>query len=48
MSTHIGAGYGSEFHLMRVMGRYRNECKKKEEIGWHTLFWDVAKPAMES
>ena len=25
MGIHIGAGYGSEFHLMRIMGRYRNE-----------------------
>lgn len=25
MSAHIGAGYGSEFHLMRYMARYRNK-----------------------
>ena len=24
MSSHIGAGYGSEFHLMRYLARYRN------------------------
>jgi len=41
MSYHIGAGYGSEFHLMRYLARYRNtlDDKIKREIGEGFLEW---------
>ncbi|MFH1314386.1 MAG: hypothetical protein ABIJ00_14310 [Candidatus Eisenbacteria bacterium] len=41
MSTHIGAGYGSEFHLMRWMGRYRNELNTmiEQETGGQVIEW---------
>ena len=29
MSAHIGAGYGSEFHLMRIMARHRREFDRR-------------------
>jgi hypothetical protein len=41
MSRHIGAGYGSEFHLMRYMARYRNHLDRciESEIGGTVLEW---------
>ena len=41
MSRHIGSGYGSEFHLMRYLARYRNELNSKieKEIGGKVIEW---------
>ncbi len=41
MSDHIGSGYGSEFHLMRTMGRYRNAFDQvvSSAIGGTVLKW---------
>lgn len=41
MSNYIGAGYGSEYHLMRYMARYRNELDSeiKTLIGTTCLNW---------
>jgi hypothetical protein len=41
MSDHIGAGYGSEFHLMRYLGRYRNLLNAliEKEIGGRVIEW---------
>ncbi len=41
MSTHIGAGYGSKFHLMRYLGRYRNllNSQIEKETGGHVIEW---------
>ena len=41
MSAYIGAGYGSEFHLMRYLGRYRNMLNGliEMEIGGRVVEW---------
>ena len=41
MSTHIGAGYGSEFHLMRYLARYRNRLNRRieEKTGGRVIEW---------
>ena len=41
MSAHIGAGYGSEFHLMRYLARYRSKMneKIKDEIDCQNIEW---------
>lgn len=41
MATHIGAGYGSEYHLTRYLARYRNEVNRiiGEEIGGTVTEW---------
>ena len=41
MPQHIGAGYGSEYHLMRYMARYRNELNRLigAEIGGTVTGW---------
>lgn len=41
MSRHIGSGYGSEYHLMRYMARYRNLLHQciESEIGGSILEW---------
>ena len=37
----LGHGYGSEFHLLRWMGRHREEFTRRvaERIGSHTVTW---------
>ena len=41
MSNHIGAGYGSEFHLMRYLARYRNRLNRRieEKADGHVIEW---------
>lgn len=41
MATHIGAGYGSELHLMRYMARYRQELDKAilDKTGGDSITW---------
>lgn len=41
MSSHIGAGYGSEFHLMRYLARYRNRLNRRieEKTGGRVIDW---------
>lgn len=41
MSSHIGAGYGSEFHLMRYLARYRNRLNRQieEKTGDRVMEW---------
>jgi len=41
MSRHIGAGYGSEFHLMRYLARYRNRLNRRieEKAGGRVIEW---------
>jgi len=41
MSNHIGAGYGSEFHLMRYLARYRNLLNRRidEKTGGRVVEW---------
>jgi hypothetical protein len=41
MSVHIGAGYGSEYHLMRYMARYRNLLNQlvEKEVSGRMLEW---------
>ncbi|MBA3045575.1 MAG: hypothetical protein KKH41_04560 [Candidatus Thermoplasmatota archaeon] len=41
MNTHIGAGYGSEYHLMRYLGRYRDEFNRitMNALGGQSVEW---------
>jgi hypothetical protein len=41
MSVNIGSGYGSEFHLMRYMARYRNylDSMVEKETGGKVIEW---------